>query len=231
MAQTDLLITPAAATPARRPARWVQRVSILSAGAACLVAVVVGTSQMPISSARAEDFASNNQRPVVSAPEKVVTISAPTSQPSIQTISDEKAADQAEPVLASDIQPANVELIHEDAPSAEEQIVAAPKSRVLWMEVTAYCSCRKCCGEDAQGLTASGKPVSYNKGRFVAADTSVLPFGTKLSIPGYYEGQQVEVIDRGGAIKGHKLDVYFSSHTAAKKWGRKMIPVIVHERD
>src|SRR4051812_7882571 len=33
------------------------------------------------------------------------------------------------------------------------------------MEVTAYCPCSICCGDAAQGITASGKLVSHNGGR------------------------------------------------------------------
>lgn len=101
--------------------------------------------------------------------------------------------------------------------------------RVILMEVTAYCPCPKCCGPDAQGITASGKDVSYNDGRFVAADTHVLPFGTRLQVPGYGDAQPVEVIDRGGAIKGQKLDVFFPTHEAALKWGRQKLEVTVEE--
>jgi 3D (Asp-Asp-Asp) domain-containing protein len=97
------------------------------------------------------------------------------------------------------------------------------------MEVTAYCSCTKCCGSKATGLTASGKLVTYNEGRFVAADTSMFPFGTKLSIPGYHDGGRVEVIDRGGAIKGNKIDVFFPNHEDAKRWGRKWVAVTIGE--
>ena len=97
------------------------------------------------------------------------------------------------------------------------------------MEVTAYCPCPRCCGPKASGLTASGKPVAYNGGRFVAADTAQLPFGTRLSIPGYHETQPVEVIDRGSAIKGNKLDVFLPDHDQAKAWGRKWLAVTVFE--
>lgn len=110
-------------------------------------------------------------------------------------------------------------------PSAE----ASPGYRVVWMEVTAYCACTHCCGPNAQGITASGRPVSHNRGRFVAADTRLLPFHTKLSIPGYHGGEVVPVLDRGGAIKGNKLDVYFDSHQTAKQWGRRWLPVRVYE--
>ena len=96
------------------------------------------------------------------------------------------------------------------------------------MEVTAYCACKKCCGPKAQGITASGKRVSYNRGQFVAADR-MYKFGTKLLIPGYGNGTPVEVIDRGGAIKGNKLDVYFDSHAEARQWGRQKLTVTIVE--
>ena len=104
-----------------------------------------------------------------------------------------------------------------------------PRVRKMLMEVTAYCACTKCCGPRARGITASGKRVSYNGGRFVAADTKLLKFNTKLLVPGYADGQPVEVIDRGGAIKGAKLDVYFDSHQEARKWGRQWLVVTVLE--
>lgn len=100
-------------------------------------------------------------------------------------------------------------------------------TQTILMEVTAYCACTKCCGPNARGITASGKRVTYNKGRFVAADTNVLPFGTNVSIPGYHGGEFVPVIDRGGAIKGNKLDLFFPTHQQALEWGRKMVLVTV----
>ena len=105
----------------------------------------------------------------------------------------------------------------------------AARTRQLLMEVTAYCPCHRCCGPRAQGITASGRKVSYNGGRFVAADTRILKFNTKLRIPGYANNLPVEVIDRGGAIKGYKLDVYFPTHQEARKWGRQKLWVTVEE--
>jgi 3D (Asp-Asp-Asp) domain-containing protein len=105
-------------------------------------------------------------------------------------------------------------------------VPASPQFTVRMMEVTAYCACKKCCGPRAAGITASGRPVTYNGGRFVAADKA-FSFNTKLLIPGYGEGQAVPVLDRGGAIKGNKLDVYFPTHAEARQWGRRMIPVTV----
>ncbi|MBE3120165.1 MAG: 3D domain-containing protein [Candidatus Atribacteria bacterium] len=87
--------------------------------------------------------------------------------------------------------------------------------------VTAYCSCKLCCGPRACGITASGKPVSANGGRFVAADRSI-PFGTMLTIPGY---GTVPVLDRGGAIRGNRIDLYFPTHQTARRVGVKYLNV------
>jgi 3D (Asp-Asp-Asp) domain-containing protein len=114
-------------------------------------------------------------------------------------------------------------------PMAAVDSADSPRRHIIWMEVTAYCPCTKCCGEQAAGITASGKTVGHNNGRFVAADTRLLPFGTQLSIPGYHGGQIVPVLDRGGAIKGNRLDVYFPTHQEALKWGRQRLPVTVIE--
>jgi 3D (Asp-Asp-Asp) domain-containing protein len=110
---------------------------------------------------------------------------------------------------------------------ATPTFASVPTTRTIRMEVTAYCPCVKCCGPKAQGITASGKLITLNGGKFVAADTSVLPFGTKLVIPGYADNQAVEVADRGGAIKGNKLDLFFPTHEAALVWGRQMVEVTV----
>ena len=103
-----------------------------------------------------------------------------------------------------------------------------PRVQHVTMEVTAYCPCKKCCGPTARGLTASGRHITHNDGKFVAADNRI-PFGTRLIIPGYASNLPVEVLDRGGAIKGAKLDVFFPTHKQALEWGRRKIDVLVVE--
>jgi 3D (Asp-Asp-Asp) domain-containing protein len=122
------------------------------------------------------------------------------------------------------------ELLHETSPAAVETETAVHgHSRVVWMTVTAYCSCPKCCGPKARGLTASGRSIAYNAGRFVAADTKLFKFGTQLQVPGYAGGEAVEVIDRGSAIKGYHIDLFFPTHDQAKEWGKRYLPVTVVE--
>lgn len=89
-------------------------------------------------------------------------------------------------------------------------------------KVTAYCPCSKCCGKFASGYTSSGTKAT--EGRTVAASTQ-FSFGTKLLI----NGNTYTVEDRGGAIQGNKIDVYFNTHAEAIAWGVKYLPVQVVE--
>ena len=78
-------------------------------------------------------------------------------------------------------------------------------------KITAYCACYKCCGK-TNGITASGAKAT--EGVTIAADSS-FPFGTKL----YIDGHEYTVQDRGGAIKGNKIDIYFDSHARCLEFG------------
>ena len=89
-------------------------------------------------------------------------------------------------------------------------------------KVTAYCSCSRCCGSHASGYTSSGTKATA--GRTVAASTQ-FGFGTKLII----NGNEYVVEDRGGAVKGNKIDIYMNSHSEALAWGVKYLPVQVAE--
>jgi len=101
-------------------------------------------------------------------------------------------------------------------------------TRTIRMLVTAYCPCRKCCGKFSDNITANGKSIYANHSMFVAADTRLLKFGTMLSIPGYRGGRAVPVWDRGGKIKGRRIDVFYLSHSHARKWGKRWLNVKVH---
>lgn len=108
----------------------------------------------------------------------------------------------------------------------------------LWslgeFKITAYCPCEKCCGYWATVRPAdeNGEPIVYTasgkiaaQGVTVAADTSVLPFGTVLVIGGH----EYTVQDRGGMVKGNHVDIYFDSHEAAKEWGTQYMEIFVKE--
>jgi 3D (Asp-Asp-Asp) domain-containing protein len=154
----------------------------------------------------------------------LASIVLPLAKPSLRKVStgDMLAAVSSKSAVKSVVvnRPPGVELIHDAASTS----TASPN--VVWMTVTAYCPCPICCGKGAHGVTASGKPVTANYGHFVAAPAQ-FSFGTKLIIPGYDHTREVPVLDRGGAIKGDCLDVFFPDHEMAKKWGRQRLPVTI----
>ncbi|MFN7019709.1 MAG: 3D domain-containing protein [Phycisphaerales bacterium] len=102
-------------------------------------------------------------------------------------------------------------------------------ARTIWMTVTAYSPDARSCGKWADGITSSIHNVHTNGGKLVAADSRVLPLGSMVSVPGYDQANVVPVLDRGGAIKGNKLDLLFPTHEAARKWGVRHLPVTVWE--
>lgn len=73
------------------------------------------------------------------------------------------------------------------------------------------------------GVTASGMAAS--KG-VAAVDTSVIPFGTKLYIPGY--GIAIAA-DTGGAINGNRIDLCYNTISEAYSWGRRNVTVYILE--
>lgn len=81
--------------------------------------------------------------------------------------------------------------------------------------ITAYCSCQKCCGRGAMGLTASGKRV---RSGMIAADWGVLPQGASVRLS-IFPNRTFVVEDTGSAIRGNRIDVWLPSHRAAIEFG------------
>lgn len=83
--------------------------------------------------------------------------------------------------------------------------------------ITAYCGCKKCSG--GSGKTASG--TTPTEGRTIAADTSILPFGTQVVI----DGVVYTVEDRGSGVTGNHIDIFFATHKKAMAFGKKTMKV------
>ena len=100
-----------------------------------------------------------------------------------------------------------------DAPVPEN--VQGTPILTLEVDVTHYCACAKCCGSNANGITASGKLAS----RGMVAMSSHYPFGTQIMI----NGTIYTVEDRGGSgIENdiHRVDIYVPDHNEALRLGR-----------
>ena len=88
--------------------------------------------------------------------------------------------------------------------------------------ITAYCTCKICCGiYSGHNRTASGTVPTTN--RTIAVDTDVIPFGTKV----VFNGQVYVAEDRGSAIVGKRIDLFFYTHKEATKWGKKTMEVFL----
>ncbi len=124
-----------------------------------------------------------------------------------------------------------VEIIPADASDERPMFDGRPLRRVrqMTMLTTAYSPDARSCGKWADGYTASGYSVWTNGMKLVAADTKVLPFGALVSIPGYNGGRPVPVLDRGGKIKGNRLDLLYPTHEIARQWGAQRLTVDVWE--
>lgn len=78
------------------------------------------------------------------------------------------------------------------------------------------------------GITYSGVKVTRDLYSTVAADLDVFPIGTILFIPDYGYGV---VADKGGAIKGNKVDLYYETvEDVYEEWGKKKVQVYVIEK-
>jgi 3D (Asp-Asp-Asp) domain-containing protein/peptidoglycan hydrolase CwlO-like protein len=77
-------------------------------------------------------------------------------------------------------------------------------------------------GYSMGGHTATGAPVGWG---VVAVDPSVIPLGTRMSVPGYGEGIAA---DTGSAIRGSTIDLWFPTLAQARAWGRRAVTITLH---
>ncbi|MCP1125809.1 3D domain-containing protein [Bacillus sp. 3103sda1] len=103
------------------------------------------------------------------------------------------------------------------------------KYRSMEVMATGYTAGRestgKTKGHPEYGITYSGVKVKRDIYSTIAADLRVFPIGTILFIPGYGYGV---VADKGGAIKGNRLDLYYETvQDVYSQWGKKTVNVYI----
>jgi 3D (Asp-Asp-Asp) domain-containing protein len=77
-------------------------------------------------------------------------------------------------------------------------------------------------GYAIRGRTATGLPTGWG---IVAVDPSVIPLGTRMTIPGYGDGVAA---DTGGAVRGGTIDLWFPTVAQALAWGRRTVTITLH---
>jgi 3D (Asp-Asp-Asp) domain-containing protein len=94
---------------------------------------------------------------------------------------------------------------------------AAAPSAVMQRTITVSST-----GYSLLGRTATGMPVGWG---VVAVDPTVIPLGTRLTIPGYGEGVAA---DTGGAVHGNTIDLWFPTLAQSRAWGRRTVTITLH---
>lgn len=96
------------------------------------------------------------------------------------------------------------------------------------MEVTAYTAGLESTGKDWDhpdyGVTASTHRIDVGSGELCIAAPPDIAFGTRIFVPGYGAAM---VKDRGSAIQGDCLDIYYDDLEEALQWGRKRMEVVI----
>lgn len=117
------------------------------------------------------------------------------------------------PSYAGQLSYRRLSIVDYDAPVPDS--VYGEALYTIEVDVTHYCACTKCCGPNAQGITASGKNVAVG----MVAMSSYYPFGTQIMI----NGTMYTVEDRGGSgIENsiYRVDIYVPDHNEALRLGR-----------
>ncbi len=99
---------------------------------------------------------------------------------------------------------------------------AAPSGgKEFYVSATAYtASCNGCSGITSTGINLKANPNA----KVIAVDPSIIPLGSKVWVEGY--GYAIAG-DTGGAIKGHKIDLFVASKSQAQSYGRKKVKIKV----
>ena len=77
-------------------------------------------------------------------------------------------------------------------------------------------------GYSMPGTTSIGMATGWG---VVAVDPSLIPLGSRLTIPGYGEGVAA---DTGSAVQGATIDLWFPSSAQALAWGRRTVTITLH---
>lgn len=89
-------------------------------------------------------------------------------------------------------------------------------------KMTAYCGCTKCCGKnakkgaDGEWLAITRTGVRAKPNHTISVDPKVIPLGSKVRI-----GDTIYTAEDTGDswIQGNHIDIYMTSHDAAKLYG------------
>ena len=161
--------------------------------------------------AEATTTETTTEEPASSSEEMALAKKSKKAKKTTESVGDEKQQRGIEATEATEEATAGAIYVEDDS--------YQPGTYLGTFTTTAYCGCSYCCGK-SDGITASGTYAT--EGRTIAAPSN-FAFGTELII----DGHTYVVEDRGGAIRGNRIDIFSSSHQAALNYGRRTVDVYV----
>jgi 3D (Asp-Asp-Asp) domain-containing protein len=201
---------------------------MLGTGFLCLTVILkaAGLPKLFAFAGSSAGTATQTTAPTAAAPAAPVTNLTPATPSALQFVTPAPAPEPAPQPGAPKADPAPKK------PSPEYKWYNGEKYKyvkTLRLRVTAYAPDARCCWPYDGTTTASGLSVKTNRGHLVAADTRLIPMHSLVCVPGYHDAAAVPVLDRGGAIKGHRLDVLLPTFEQAKAWGSRILEVKIYE--
>lgn len=85
-------------------------------------------------------------------------------------------------------------------------------------KTTGYCPCRAC-SEGWGRHTCTGAVAAA--GHTIAVDPRIIPYGSKVMIDGVIYTAE----DRGGAVRGNHIDIFFNTHAETRQHGTRSAEV------
>jgi len=123
-----------------------------------------------------------------------------------------RSAEARTTTIAATAAPFTTAVVEVAAPATTSAPVAT-SGRTITVSATGYA---------LRGRTATGIQTAPG---VVAVDPSVIPLGTRMTIPGYGEGIAA---DTGGAVHGNIIDLWFPSTAQALQWGRRTVTITLN---
>ncbi|MHC4883796.1 MAG: 3D domain-containing protein [Planctomycetota bacterium] len=115
--------------------------------------------------------------------------------------------------------------------SLDDSATLDPRAYKVRAYVTGYCPCSRCCGRFANGRTST-RTSAWRPG--IAVDPKAIAYGSRIDVPGY--GMAI-ADDTGIAMRRNwqnrgviHLDLRFTYHWQARRWGTKNLTVTVTPR-
>ncbi|MGG0643472.1 3D domain-containing protein [Sporosarcina gallistercoris] len=148
-----------------------------------------------------------------------VSVEAPGSSTNVKKMKQVVASAPAKKQESNPV-PAGKQVVSAKTASSPAAVPASTETgRELTMTATAYTAyCTGCSGTTKIGINLRSNPNQ----KVIAVDPSIIPLGSRVWVEGY--GEAVAG-DTGGAIKGHKIDVFIPGLDSAVAWGVKTVRV------